>query len=202
MRALVLSLLLLFFGGVKVPDPISLESHPPLIVATEQGVTGHGCPIETPAGPIILTARHIVARGELGLWQKFAWSVGEIDGGATGHAVSWGDYVVFRPLSGRVPPHLYKVRQTPPTVGEPVWIWGFDDWPWKDKLVKTEVTSVRAGHVFYEKGALGGSSGSCVFDKNGEVVAINTLQYMDHGSPVDGAGVGLWSPFFAMLVEE
>jgi hypothetical protein len=57
------------------------------------------------------------------------------------------------------------------------------------RIIRAKVLRVVAGHVVYEPGGQPGSSGSCVLNAQGQLVAINAFSGMDASS---GAGVGVW----------
>jgi hypothetical protein len=54
------------------------------------------------------------------------------------------------------------------------------------------VIRVRNGHVIYFPPGVPGTSGSCVLNEAGEVVAINTFGRDLDDQSVVGGGVGVW----------
>lgn len=97
------------------------------------------------------------------------------------------------------------VAANPPQAGDRVYLLGFS---WKNKktlldddVIEAKVTRVVALHVAFFPSGQPGSSGSCIVNEAGEVVAINEGGYpTDDGEEV-GIGVGVWGNLSRMPQE-
>ena len=92
-------------------------------------------------------------------------------------------------------PQFYKIGKRP-VPGDRVWFIGYNlsgKRILETKLISSKVERVVAGHVVYSPGGQPGSSGSCVLNQQGEVVAINAFT-VDEGQA--GLGVGVWAEVF------
>lgn len=90
----------------------------------------------------------------------------------------------------------YPVAQDAPAVGQRVWFVGYrydGRSTLKTEVIRATVLRVVAGHVIYMPGGRPGSSGSCVLNAAGEVVAINAGMFHDSEA---GIGVGVWRGVF------
>jgi len=104
------------------------------------------------------------------------------------------DIAVYRPLE---PLHFwYEIASAAPQPGEHVWFVGYS---WRDTkrafervVIDAEVTRVIAGALIYKPSGENGSSGSCVLNSAGLVVAINEgAVFLDNRTTV-GVAVGVW----------
>ncbi|HYM26318.1 MAG TPA: hypothetical protein VEU08_24040, partial [Vicinamibacterales bacterium] len=83
---------------------------------------------------------------------------------------------------------------TPPAVGERLTLFVYDmKHPLEAKPVSVTVENVVAGHVIVTAKARPGSSGGCVLNARGELVAIVSGQLEIDGQPF-GLTVGVWGP--------
>lgn len=140
----------------------------------------------------------------------YAWSDGS---GASGFLVpasrpEWArDLATVRPVGDAVFPHPLMVAVMAPKAGDRVYLLGFD---WKnrksamdDDVIEARVTRIVALHVLFVPAGRPGSSGSCLVNEAGEVVAINEGGYDTDANEVAGLAVGVWGALLkAAPVEE
>ncbi len=74
----------------------------------------------------------------------------------------------------------YEIAATPARIGDKLWFVGYN---WENArlayhrdIIETEMTMFTAGMLVYEPGGEGGSSGSCILNKDGEVTGINVTR--------------------------
>lgn len=145
---------------------------------------GHGCPVSATEA---LTAEHVVTtpidggfRTSLAIWG---------DGLGNTGTVTWKwsdirrDISMVETVKGTSPFNGYfHVAKSEPQPGDAVYIVGFN---YKnrieDYLVKAKVLGSQAGVLIYDSTPGPGSSGSCVLNSHGEVVAINSAMINDRG---------------------
>lgn len=171
-----------------------------IIHVTRGSNRAHACAVRS---DILLTAKHVVDDA----WKaQVAWSdLTGNDGTAftvdTDPARDLAVLVIERGAPSRVWP-LAKVA---PQRGDRVWIVGYDDDdrdPAKPRIVEAKVVAVDAGLIYYSRSALGGSSGSCVQNDAGEVVAINCAHAERMPGQVRWAvGVSVWGAWAPELPE-
>lgn len=151
---------------------------------------GHACPIEP---RVALTNGHMVdprpfdvsvalvplawsdGTGASGFLAPLRGPEGRVLEGAVERA---RDLARVEPLAaGDVFPHPLRLAQLAPVAGDRVWLLGFDWGSSKsamaDDVIEARVTRVVALHVMFRPAGKPGSSGSCVVNEAGEVVAIN-----------------------------
>lgn len=153
-----------------------------------QMFTAHACPL---GSGIALTNTHVTSAGAL-QWDA-AGASGPLD--IVTLSDRYRDLAAVRPLYGSFP-RTYQVAKDPPEVGERLWFVGYDYRKPKDaykpRVFVVEVVNVFAGIVLYSPTGLRGSSGSCVLNARGEVVAINRGGGdLDDGNVI-GMGIGVW----------
>lgn len=153
-----------------------------------QMFTAHACPLGT---GIAFTNTHVSVAGAL------QWDAAGVTGVLDTVTLSdrYRDLTAVRPLASAFP-RAYPVARSAPAVGEKVWFLGYDYRKAKDaykpRAFEVRVVNVVAGTVFYHPTGPRGSSGSCVLNAAGEVVAINRGGGdLDNGDAV-GIGVGVW----------
>ena len=115
---------------------------------------------------------------------------------------------LFRDLARVAPwgdatfPHWYPLAKLPPQVGDRVRFRGWDFRRRKDAFAPRDfdatVIRVRSGLVLFYPPGVPGTSGSCVLNAAGEVVAIQAF-----GKPLDdqseiGGGIGVWGSLLEM----
>ena len=150
----------------------------------------HACPLE---GGRLATNKHVVRD-----MYQLRWSDSSGNEG-TAERVRWSetaDLALLRITRGK-PVHAYKLAARPPKPGDRVVLRGYRYDGRKnvmaERRVETRVTRVEAGHVVYENSGFRGSSGSCVFNEQGEVIGINAWSVgSDVGNEAAGLAVGLW----------
>jgi hypothetical protein len=91
--------------------------------------------------------------------------------------------------------YWFPISTTNVEVGETVYLAGYD---FEDRttinqrLVEAKVTKVWGAHIIYTPSGKAGSSGGCVFRKDGSVVAIN---FAGSGGDEHGVGVSIVDPW-------
>ena len=96
-------------------------------------------------------------------------------------------------------PAWYEFATEAPKAGDRVWLLGYD---WRnrksvlaDDVIEAKVTRVVALHVVFIPSGKPGSSGSCVLNERGQVVAINEGAFTADDKEEAGLGVGVWKPW-------
>lgn len=167
--------------------------------------TAHACPIEP---RVALTNGHVVDMRPFDASVKpfpYAWSDGT---GASGFLVPMElenarDLARVQPLrEGDVFPHPLRVAAQAPAAGDRVYLLGYD---WRnrksamaDDVIEARVTRVVALHVIFTPSGQPGSSGSCVVNEAGDVVAINAGGYETDAKEAAGLAVGVWGALWRM----
>jgi trypsin-like peptidase len=167
--------------------------------------SGHACPVEP---RMALTNGHVVDMRPFDDSVRpfpYAWSDGT---GASGFLVPaelerGRDLARVQPLNARdVFPHPFRVAAEAPKPGDRVWLLDYD---WRnrksamaDDVIEARVTRVVALHVMFIPSGLPGSSGSCLLNDAGEVVAINEGGYDTDAHEVAGLAVGVWGGLHRM----
>jgi len=184
--ALVLTLVLSAVGATAdntqfLPLPTSRD-----------GFTGQVCPIGPTAG---LTARH-VAYVKYGpepddlAAVPFRWSLpGRWAGGAAyGKTFSLSLDIAWVE-SDQPFPYFFPLAIREPQVGDQVTVVGYDD-DAKPLVVKAKIVYFGAGLMYFSKTPGPGSSGSCVFNSEGEVIGINFARRVgEEANKILGVGV-------------
>jgi hypothetical protein len=187
--------------------PASWAGQPAAVDALNRGslrligrfAAGHACAIEP---RVALTNGHVIDMRPFDNDVRpfpFAWSDGT---GASGFLVPSElerarDLARVQPLrEGDVFPHPLRVAAEAPKPGDRIWFLGYS---WKnrksamdDDVIEARVTRVVALHVIFTPSGQPGSSGSCVVNDAGEVVAINEGAYETGGREEAGVAVGVW----------
>ena len=90
----------------------------------------------------------------------------------------------------------YEVAKTPPGIGDKVFIQGYNRGKdFTSFWMETTLVYAYAGTLAWGKSPGKGSSGSCVLNKRGEVVAINTASYETDKGETHGSGVLIFGPW-------
>lgn len=177
--------------------------------------SAHACPVEP---RVALTNGHVIDPRPFDLTVPlvpYAWSDGTGASGflaplrdATGHvlesAIERGrDLARVEPLfPGDVFPNPLPLAQAPPMAGDRLWLLGYS---WEnrkramaDDVIEARVTRVVALHVIFTPSGQPGSSGSCLVNDAGEVVAINEGGYETDAKEEAGLAVGVWGSLSRM----
>lgn len=166
---------------------------------------GHACPVEP---RIALTNGHMVDLRPFGDTVLAPFGSAYSDGvGNAGFLVPinerlerWRDLAAVEPLTqGAVFVDPLPVAKQPPLAGDRIWLLGYD-WRSKksalaDDVIEAKVTRIVALHVQFYPAGQGGSSGSCVLNDAGEVVAINSAGWPTDDKEEGGQAVGIWGVF-------
>lgn len=155
----------------------------------------HACPISEKEA---LTNAHVARRVRVGgeiEWLSYMWSVGPITGFLRSVREDEFRDLALLQTAGPVFPAWYQVAAESPSVGDKVFLLGYD---WSkakkamaDDEIEAKVTRIVAGHIQFVPSGVGGSSGSCLLNERGEVVGINEGSWpTDDG--IGGMAVGVW----------
>ena len=151
-----------------------------------------------PIGPgLALTNAHVIGDEK---YHRYIWesrgSVGLLGSPRT------TEYDHFRDLARVAPwrepqfPKWYDIATAAPVPGDKVHFRGWDFRKRKDAFAARDfeatVIRVRNAHVYYYPPGVEGTSGSCVLNAAGEVVAINVLGMATEDNNGVGGGVGVW----------
>lgn len=150
----------------------------------------HACPISATEA---LTNAHVAN-------EYFVWSSRGVSGTlAPGHDSSYRDLSWIKPEGETQFPTWYPIATEAPVEGQRLWFVGYD---WRDsgkafgpRVFSVEVIRVIGGHVAYKPAGVPGSSGSCVLNEKGEVVAINKGGLDLEDKSRVGIAVGIWGPW-------
>ena len=189
MKALILALALSLL-------PVTTSSKAPgSIPVTFANEFGQVCPI----GPQeALTAKHVaflqidkgpndVASVPLRWGVIGNWNSGTVRGTDYSNVLD-----IARVQSDTKFPFYYAISYKGLKVGDKVTLNGYDMAHGGRQIsIRTKVSGFASGVVFYDNTPGGGSSGSCVFNEKGEVVAINFGMIVINDKPVQGIGVVL-----------
>jgi hypothetical protein len=165
---------------------------------SSSGNRAHACPI---AMDKALTNGHVTGNSS-----QWIWGVSD---GEEAHGITRTDWTDgFRDLAQIVPdsaqrfPKWYSLAKSAPKVGDKVYFLGYD---WRDKkrgygerTFDGKVTRIQNGELIFDGQGQPGSSGSCILNEAGEVVAINRSgRDMDNGDKT-GQGVGVWGDWLQL----
>ena len=179
------ALALLLAATVQAPDLSGV------LALFGQSTMAQACPI----GPDkALTNAHVV-----GDYERFMWSAlgqqGPLGAPSTTVKDRFRDLAVVAPYKSTFP-RAYLIASAAPEPGSKVWFAGFDFRRKRDAFAQRifEATIIRVfnGHVVFAPAGVPGTSGSCVLNERGEVVAINMGAKETGDSNVVGMGVGVW----------
>lgn len=158
----------------------------------------HACPI---APDLAITNAHVVDGSTPFRENKLLpheWATRDGAHGLTvpKQAATFRDLAEIGPYAGEFP-RWYPIAANPPQPGDPVWFVGYDMRKKKaamlERVFAARVVNVVGTYVVMDPSGVPGSSGSCVLNARGEVVAINAeMNPLEDGSVVGGA-VGVWA---------
>lgn len=160
------------------------------------------CPISMDKA---LTNRHVANAST-----EWIWGVAE---GEQFHGIArTGDVDIYRDLGFIRPvtvarfPHWYQIAKFAPKAGDRIWFIGFDWRKGKDgfapRTFPAEVLRIFNGNLIFKSAGAPGSSGSCILNEAGEVVAINQGGKDMEDKQEDGTGVGIWGDWLSLKPDE
>lgn len=163
----------------------------------------HACPI---AMDKALTNRHVARDGSQWVWGtgdgEANHGLAEVDGSPD----TFRDLASIKPITDARFPKWYPLATTAPKTGERVWFLGYDWSNAKDgfgpDVVEAKVVRLLNGHLIFKSAGRPGSSGSCILNESGEVVAINQGGKDMDDKAEDGVGVGVWGNWLQLKPEE
>lgn len=189
-----------------VLNPAIADPEPPAALARIVSVigtssAGHACPV-TPE--LAITAGHVVEshrafgppdrqayRGESSEWAGFLdpeFASGYEDAGFL--------RAVDRPF-----PTVFEFALRAPVPGERLWWVGYDWRKQKNAGVRRvfsgRVVAIVAGSIFFDAPTDPGSSGSCVLNSEGKIVAVTAWAMGLQDETRTAVAVGLWAPWFS-----
>ncbi len=180
---LILAALTLACAGKKVnigqpPLPSNKPDVSAVMAVIGRFGMAHACPVD---GQIV-TAAHVVnpffgIPGMQKVFTNYSWSDGRGHSGfVRAKAVNnYRDLGLLKTTSGDSP-DFYKTSDNDPKAGDKVYWVEYDlskaSVAYKMKTRQAKVLRVKAGHFVFDGEPVRGASGSCVFNKAGEVVGI------------------------------
>jgi S1-C subfamily serine protease len=162
----------------------------------------HACPISMDRA---LTNRHVVSGAS-----EWVWGIddGERYHGLVDFAASdeFRDLAVVKPITVMRFPRWYTISKTAPAIGERIYFIGYDWRSHKEafapKVFDAKVTRLVNGQLIFDSPGKPGSSGSCILNEAGEVVAINQGAKDTENSSLAGLGVGVWGSWLRLKRDE
>lgn len=186
------------FGGCSCSERITrdpgealgnlpLDKDPSIALQASTGAAGHACPVNG----YVLTASHVLWDADLKIYVPTAWSDGY---GNEGSAYVSGGYNFLDLISLTMCPDSKQLDFQPPGkagVGSRVYWYEYDLRTRENALRArrrfADVLRVVAGHYILDEMPVEGASGSCLLNKEGEVVGIVNAGW----DTDDGLGVGV-----------
>jgi hypothetical protein len=187
------ALLLLALTGCSactkvLPDilpAVPLEVDPSIAIFTPDGGGGHACPVE---GQVI-TARHVMWSEQHKTFLMGSWSSQGARGGAEVSGAALALDLVRLTLYGGTVPYL-SLGESPKPDDKVYWF-EYDfrtaSNAYRARRRAGKVLRAVAGHLILDSNPVGGASGSCLLDAQGNVVGI-VIATMDTD---DGGAVGV-----------
>lgn len=170
--------------------------------------TAHACPV---SADLVLTNAHVVDPAPDSDVVPLQWQRWSDDAGNSGWLKPIGT-LQGSDLAGMRPSEplktWYERAEESPREGDRLWLvqysWNSEDEAYKSDVLAVKVVRVVAGSVIYKPGVKPGSSGSCVLDANGHLVAINAWAKAvgSMGEKEVGIGVGVWGSWISTDVFE
>lgn len=157
------------------------------------GGMAQACPIAPDAA---LTNAHVVGKD----YERFIWEsrgrIGLLGAPSSTIKDRFRDLARVAPQDGTTFPHWYAVAKEAPKAGDKVRFRGWDFRKRRDAFAARDFDSVVLrvvnGHVIYHPPGVRGTSGSCVLNAGGEVVAVNAFGHSTEDQSEVGGGVGVW----------
>lgn len=162
---------------------------------------GHACPVSATR---VLTSAHIMdtAPGNPNFpYHHLRWSD---EAGGEGMLIPEAG-VVGADLAAMKPhaplSHWYERAASGPSTDEKLWLvqydFGSEDNAFKPEVVEVRVIRIVAGNIVFKPAGEKGSSGSCVLNAAGELVAIQAWGVgVGWANGQVGVAVGVWGPWF------
>jgi Trypsin-like peptidase domain len=196
----------LLMGCAHVPRKATAPGEPStagILQLSGRFGSAQACPISP---DLALTNAHVTDERpfDAGIpYYPYVWSAGDLTGilyPVKGLVYQYRDLAVMR--SDTPFASWYPIAKEAPKPGDSLWLveYNFDDpeHAWEPRRLKVKAKRVVARTVIYVQGGHQGSSGSCVINAAGELVAVNAwvLDFGSKGSA--GLGVGVWGETFAL----
>lgn len=153
----------------------------------------HACPLSSDRA---ITNAHVAN-------ESYVWSVGDASGtvAIADRTSPFRDLAWIKPEGGKFP-RWFPIAAQPPQPGEELFFVGYD-WRKQDQAFAVRVFKVKAlrvigGHLAYKPAGEPGSSGSCVVNSRGEIVAVNAgaIELQDKNRV--GVGVAVWGSWLTL----
>jgi hypothetical protein len=121
-------------------------------------------------------------------------------------ADEYRDLAYVSPATAQRFPQWYPIAVVPPKVGDKVYFLGYDfknpDSAFSPKRFKGAVTRIFNGNLVFDPAGKPGTSGSCILNEKGEVIAINQGGKETDNQETAGIGVGVWGDWLRLKPEE
>lgn len=173
-----------------------------MLLLTNGAANAHGCPV---AMDLAFTNRHVAEAGS-----QWTWGVGD---GEAAHGLvnvtttqAFRDFATVVPVTAQRFPKWYPITDRAPKVGEKLWLVQYN-WDNPKKAFEAEVSDIEVmrifnGQVIFHPAGKSGSSGGCVLNERGEIVAINSAGHPLEDKSEVGIGVGLWGDWLSLRPDE
>jgi hypothetical protein len=203
MRGIILALVAIVAmgcGGKRIAgEPDKGPDTSGVLAVMGKIAVGHACPISS---NLAITAAHVIDPRPFDKdvpLQGSRWSAAGQDGVLTPEGVVIEVDLGFV-SSPKDFPIVYEKAEGPPAEGEKLWLVGYD-WSntakaFAEKRLEVKVLRIVAGHVIFDRAGEGGSSGSCVLNAQGKLVAINVAGMGVGFNEEVGIAVGVWGDTF------
>lgn len=196
LRIVLLLVVLLVSGCAHGRAPLSWSDQPDtgaMLRVFSYGSVSQGCPISQDR---FLTARHVgTAQRPLGAPEGVSVIWSDISGATgSGFLVDFDFRRDLALMQSDAPlPHWYPLAKEPPAVDETVTIAGYDYTDdLKPNIVRVKVKNIVSAHLVLSRGGEPGFSGSCVLNKQGQIVGIFVAR-VGRDEYENGLAVGVWN---------
>lgn len=180
-----------FLGALPQQEEPDLSK---MIRLSNESTLGHACPLGMETA---LTNRHVMSGGE------FMWGVGDgeefhglVQTDASQAQYTFRDLVRIYPSTPQRFPGWYTVALKAPKIGDKVFLTSYD---WENekkaflpKTIEAKVTGVDLGKLLFAPKGAPGSSGGCILNAQGEVLAINKGGVGLENNTIIGVGIAIW----------